>query len=139
MAPLGYIGSALVMGLVLLGTFLALARVTERPVPFARQESGGLWDAMTGPTGWILGFVLLVALAIGGGVAFVGGVGGVDEGTATLSLIALLLAGLFGYVLLGTYHMARSRGLPSSHAAGASLWAAGSVLLLGIVVKLIAT
>lgn len=137
MATIVYLASALVMGVLLLGTLLALARAADQSVPFVRAESGGLTESLSGPTGWILGFVLLVAGAIGGAVAFVGGFG-IGSSVGSTALVAVLLAGLFGYVLFGTYTMARSRGLPSAHAAGVSMWAGGAVVVLGIAVKLVA-
>lgn len=93
-----------------------------------------LVDRLSGPVGWTLGFVLLAALAGAGAVVavsegrFVPGVGA----EMTPVVIGVLGGLISGFVLLGTYYAARTRGAASSLAAAFSIFIL-AFLVLGVV------
>jgi hypothetical protein len=96
-------------------------------------------ERLSGPVGWTVGFVLLAMLGgVGAIVAvsdggFVPGLGG----ELTPVVLGVLVALLGGYVMLGTYYAARTRGAESSLAAAISAVLLAFVVLGVITVQLL--
>lgn len=147
MASPGYLASAVVFGLVLVGVVVALARSFDwrvagpaRPARAARDRRDGfdvVADAARSPVAWLVGFL---ALALGGAAAAVvlvgGATGPVRQGTwLALGLVTAAVFG--GYVFWGTYQSARSRGVGSATAVLAGLWLLGSLFVVAVIVRLV--
>ena len=88
------------------------------------------------PTTWILGFVGLMLVAVGGVYACVTNP---DAPAGLLSLPVLVVGGLLvcAYLLVGTYFSAKERGHPSSIAAAEAATVAGALLLVAVSAQLI--
>jgi hypothetical protein len=104
----------------------AFFSVLERGSAAAR--SGSIWFVLFGIAAAAAGLAALAFVGFGGqGVA----------ATAGIVLIAVTVLGVVSFLVVGTYHMARSRGLPGSYGAMAGAWAAGTLILVAIVAVLI--
>jgi len=139
--------STAVMGLLVVGTFVAVARIGGQRTPPGADESTDGYDAMTAtirdivrtPAVWSVTFVVIT---IGVGALAVLAVGdfGLVEGLSdtllglTYAAVGLLLT---GFVFLGAYFGARGRGLGNAHGVAAGSFAAGLVFLLLIAIQLL--
>ncbi|MES3160376.1 MAG: hypothetical protein PPP55_02255 [Halorubrum sp.] len=139
--------STAVMGLLVVGTFVAIARIGGRRSPPGSDESTdryaemveGVSEIARTPAVWAVSFVVM---AVGVGALAVLAVGdfGLGEGVAdtllgvTYAAVGLLLT---GFVFLGAYFGARGRGLGNAHGIAAGSFAAGLVFLLLITVQLL--
>ena len=146
MVSLTILTSAL-MGLLVVATFIAIARVGKRREPPGEAESvdgytiatDRLSEVVRSPAVWSIAFVVIT---VGVGAAAVLAVGdfGLPEGVPELLLGAVYGAvGVLvtGFVFLGAYFGARNRGLGNAHGIAAGSFAAGMVFLLLISVQLI--
>lgn len=88
------------------------------------------------PLAWIVGFVGLVALAVGGVFLFVTSP---DAPSELFSGPILAIGALFvvAYLLAGTYYVARSRGHPSSFAAAECIAVLCVLYLIAVSTRLI--
>ncbi|WP_049902189.1 hypothetical protein [Halococcus agarilyticus] len=146
MAPLTYIASTLVTGLIVVGLVAALARSREwrsaAATPGAVRTGGTsavttLTETARSPLGWTVAFLALVLVIGGGTIAFMTGAIPTAVGQAlgvALVLVAATVMG--GYLFWGVYHSARYRGIGSAQATGTGLWVLGMVLIVAIVVRL---
>lgn len=147
MAPLTYIASAVLTGLVVVGLVAALARSREwrsaAPTPGAVRTGDTsavttLTETVRSPLGWTVAFLGLV-LVIGGGVlAFLTGAIPAGVGQALGVMLVLVAATVMcGYLFWGVYHSVRYRGIESAQATGVGLWVVGMVLLVVVVAQLV--
>ncbi len=91
------------------------------------------------PPSWILGFLLLVAVAGGGTLAFLASdsIGQFAGQTAGI-LIAVVLGGILGgYLISGIYVSLRSHGRKSAEATGVALWLLGCIAIAVIAGQLV--
>lgn len=100
---------------------------------------GGSPGSATGwlsrPVTWLLAFVLVGALAVGGVFALASGAGVAGASTILLGAVAALAV---GYLIGGIYLVARQRGHSTAMAFAESLTASGAVFLALVVVQLVA-
>ena len=147
MAPLTYVASTVLTGLVVVALVVAVARSREWRAAAATPgdvRTGGtspvttLAAAAQSPLGWTVAFLVLV-LGIGGGaLAFVtGAIPSAVSQVAGVALVLVAAAVLGGYLFWGVYHSARYRGIESAQATGTGLWVLGMLLIVAIVVRLI--
>lgn len=147
MAAIGYMMSALMMGVVLVALVATLARGRQWRTPptgeggEARAESiaATVAEMARTPLAWTVGFLVLALVFGTATVAFVAG--GVPSAIAqgVGIAVALLFASVLGtYVLWGVYHSVRNRDVPNAQAAMVSLWVVG-LLLIGVVVVQLVT
>lgn len=148
---LSYLTSTLVMAMLLVVTAAAVvAAEWRRPEAEANAEAahGGHDEAFfsflergsAAARSGAIWFVLFGVAAVVAGLAamsFVGFGGEAVAPVAGLVLIVVTALGVLSFVVVGTYYMVRSRGLPGSYAAMAGAWAAATVVLAAIVAILI--
>lgn len=139
--------STVLMGLLLVATFVAVARIGGRRGPPQSEESSDGYAAVTSrlsefvrtPIVWSITFVV-VTLGVGVTTVLAVGSFGLPEGTSAMFLgvvfgaIGLLLT---GFIFLGAYFGARGRGLGNAHGIAAGSFAAGLVFLVLVVVQLL--
>lgn len=134
MATGTFLASSLVMGLVAASAFFLVARgrAWERYYPSAVGTARSTRDRLEGGNLLLAIFVLLSIAAIGGVLL-------VLEGAASSTLLIFAGAGIavVGFLVLGTYAAARSRGQPHAHAVGTAVGVLGGVVLLVIVGNLL--
>jgi hypothetical protein len=130
MTAAGFLVVTVVMGILLAGTGIAIARMRrgESYVP-VRRRSGA---ASGRPDGTGVGPVVVVFGAVVGLVAV--GLAVADPLTVTLLAGPTLVV---AYLMWGIYALARSRGLPKAHSVGLSTWMIGIVLIGLIAVQLL--
>ena len=144
---LSYLTSTLVM-VTLLAITAAAVVAAEWRRPEAEGPHGGHDEAFfsilergsSAAQSGLIWFVLFGVAAIAAGLAALAFVGFGGEGvaaTAGIVLIAVTVLGVLAFLVVGTYYMARSRGLPGSYGAMARAWAVGALVLAPIVAVLI--
>jgi hypothetical protein len=149
MVDITYLVSTVLMGLLLAGVAVAVARVYHRPQFSAAAASGGPGGA-GGPiwtvydrlervayreSVWTAGFLVLAVLLVAIVALFLG-----DEALrASLgpALAALFGTVVLGFVLLGLYRTLRLRGRSRAEAVGVGMWTLGLVFLLAVAAKLV--
>lgn len=144
MAELSYLVSALVMGLFLVAV-VAFVRRSERDAVRPERETRSTPESLLDRTrestsAWIAGFLVLVLVAGGLSVAYVGGLSPVPTSlarTAGLVLAAVLGAALAAYLGWGGYHVARSRGFGDAQAAAVGAWMLGLLFVVAIAARLL--
>ncbi|SNR47303.1 hypothetical protein [Halorubrum vacuolatum] len=135
------------MGLLVIATFIAVARIGGQRNPPRGEGSGDGYDTtvrrlrafVRTPAVWSVTFVV-VAVGVGALAVLAVGDFGLPEGTAPLLLnVVYGLVGLLitGFVFLGAYFGARGRGLGNAHGVAAGSFAAGLVFLVVITVQLL--
>jgi hypothetical protein len=146
MAPLTYIASTVLTGLVVVALVVALARsrewrsaaATTGAVRTSRASAvTTITDTARSPLGWTVAFLVLVFGIGGGALAFV--TGAIPTAVSQVAGVALMLAAgavMGGYLFWGVYHSARYRGIKSAQATGTGLWVLGMLLIVAIVVRL---
>jgi hypothetical protein len=138
--------STALMGLLVLATFVAAARIGGQRAPGA-DESEDTYTAITRrlsevvrtPAVWSIAFVV-IALGVGALVVLsVGNFAFVEGITGSLLGILFAVVGLLvtGFVFLGAYFGVRGRGLGNAHGVAAGSFAAGLVFLVLIAVQLL--
>lgn len=130
--------STVVMGVLLVGAGIALARSQNRAGYTPKLRSaGGRVAALPGETvdesrDWSetapIAAAALLAVCAGAAVLF-------DAVVAMFAAVAL--AAVTGYFAWGVYALARARGLPYAHSVGLSAWLYGVVLVGAVAVKLL--
>lgn len=139
--------STALMGLLVVATFVAAAKIGTRREPPREEESVDRYAAtverlsafVRTPAVWSIAFVV-ITLGIGGiAVLAVGGFGVSEELAGTLLSLTYAAVGLLltGFVFLGAYFGARGRGLGNAHGIAAGSFAAGLVFLVLIVAQLV--
>ena len=139
--------STALMGLLVVGTFLAIARIGGQRVPPGSDESVDRYGAMTNrlsevartPAVWSIGFVV-ITLGVGAlAVLAVGDFGFAEGLSETLLSVTYAAVGLLltAFVFLGAYFGTRGRGLGNAHGVAAGSFAAGLVFLLLITIQLL--
>lgn len=144
MVALGYVLSALVMGLILVGIVVFVTRMDWQHYAPEGRRRGALATGerlLGNPAVWTLAFLLL---ALGSGAAAILALGGVAVDRATRDLAMIAVFGAFAAALgvalaFSTYRSARFRGLNRAQAAGVGGWTVGLLLILSVVVKLATT
>jgi len=138
-----YLVSTLLMGsfLVAVVAFVRFSERREYETPSSERE-GGLVQRFTGsPTIWSLGFFLLVFVAGGASVLYVGGMLPSPSGTATraagLALATVFALVLVGYLVWGAYTTARSRGYQRSGAVAVGAWVIALLFVVAISAQLL--
>lgn len=140
--------SSFLLSTLLMGTLAALVLVavlrSRRWYSYSPETGarvGGLSDesrppVWSRPATWILAFVGLTALAVGGVFAFVTNP---DAPAGLLSAPVLGVGGLLlvGYLTLGVYHAAKERGHPASIAAAETATVLGVLFLVAVSAQLI--
>lgn len=152
MTQFAYLGSMVVMGVVLIAVVYALA--SRNATRMNRTEAGTGAAATrptpryTGPTDgseyslallddlrvWVLGFVALVLIGGGGSVAAVAGMG---SPVVWQLLVACLAAVLALYLFVGTYLVSKDRGRPDAQAVAEGLIVLGGAFVLTVVATLV--
>ena len=139
--------STALMGLLVVGTFLAIARIGGRRVPPGSDEPVDRYAVMTErfgeiartPAVWSITFIV-ITLGVGALAVLAVGDFGLVEGLsdtllgATYAAVGLLLT---AFVFFGVYFGTRGRGLGNAHGVAAGSFAAGLVFLLLITVQLL--
>ncbi|ESS04851.1 MAG: hypothetical protein A07HR67_00199 [uncultured archaeon A07HR67] len=139
--------STAVMGLLVVATFVAVARIGGQRVAPSADEPDDRYAAVTEtlseivrtPAVWSVAFVA-IALGVGSVVILaVGNFGFTEAVSGSLLSVAYAAVGLLvtGFVFLGTYFSARGRGLGNAHGVAAGSFAAGLVFLVLIAVQLL--
>lgn len=134
MATSAYLVSTVVMGVLFVSVALAVARGRDwRRYSSEREAPPGVTSRLANDgTAWIVGFVLLVAAAIGATLVAAGGGG-------TTLVVAGGGAAAIAFLTVGIYSAAKSRGHPHSHAVGEAIITLGAVSLVAIVGWLLLT
>ena len=130
------------VGMALIVGFAVLPARQRRSAPAGRDTTGiasALGRQARTPAAWSVGFVLLTVVAGVATVLVVGGFGtGSGLGSASAALLAVIGAVVLGgYVFVGTFLTARSRGLYAAQAAAFGSWAVGLLVLAAVAVALI--
>lgn len=139
MAELSYLISTVLMGLFLVAV-VGFVRFSERR-EYAHETpaSPGLAARLRGSVGtWIVGFLLLAAVAGGGAVLFVRT--DIAAGTAQAAgaaFAAVIAVSLVAYLGWGGYYVARGRGLGNAQAAAVGAWLLGLLFVAAIAVRLL--
>ena len=133
MAAGTYLASTVVLGLLAAGVFYAAVngRAWKRYAPqvLSKGRRGGL---ASDSRDWILGFVVVTVLAIAGLV------GVLESGAgASVVIFAGAAVAIVGFLIVGTYTTARSRGHPHAYAVGEAVGVLGAVVLVAMVVNLL--
>ena len=141
-----YIASTLLMGALAALVLIALVRSRHwyRYAPQSSREAGVGWSPdretrpslLARPSTWIVAFIAVIALAVGGVFAFV------TNPAAPAGLFSppvLAVGGLLvgSYLLIGFYYAAKERGHPSSLAAAETATVVGALFLVAVSVQLI--
>lgn len=140
--------STVLMGLIVVATFVAAARLGTRRDHEATAVEGDRYDQLAQrlgglartPAMWAAVFVG-GALVFGlGAVAAFGGFGLSEgaAGTALMVVYALLGLSLFGFVFLGAYASARGRGLGNAQGIAAGSISVGFVYIVVVAARLVA-
>ncbi|WP_158059223.1 hypothetical protein [Halorussus halophilus] len=143
MAALPYLVSTVVMGVVLLGVWLVVARVRnweQYALPATVSPDGTESRAVRTakmPTTWIVGFLLVTFVAGGGAILLVSDVGSSLAASPVVLFSAVFALLITGYLLWGVYHSVRVRGLGSAQAALAGVWTLGMLFLGAVVLTLV--
>jgi len=139
--------STALMGLLVVGTFAAVARLGSKRTAPGTEESVDRYTAVTRtlrdvartPAVWSIAFVV-ITLGVGGLVVLAVGNFSIAEGlsgsllAAVYAIVGLLLV---GFVFLGAYFGARGRGLGNAHGIAAGSFAAGLTFLVLIAIQLL--
>ena len=139
--------STALMGLLVVGTFAAVARIgskrtapgTDDAVDRYTAVTHALRDLARTPAVWSVAFVV-IALGVGSVVILAVGNFGFTEGVSgSLLSVAYAAVGLLvtGFVFAGAYFGARGRGLGNAHGIAAGSFAAGLAFLVLVVGQLI--
>ena len=139
--------STALMGLLVIGTFAAVARIgskrtapgTDDAVDRYTAVTHALRDLARTPAVWSIAFVVL-ALGVGGlAVLAVGNFDLVEGLSGSLFAVVYGVVGLLlvGFVFAGAYFGARGRGLGNAHGIAAGSFAAGLAFLVLVVGQLI--
>lgn len=136
MAELTYVASALVMTGVVLAVVAAVLRFGDwrsYAIVGAGDPGARLRRVADSPVAWMAAFLVLTLGFGGTAVLYVSGVA--IPGAEALGIVLALGAGtvLGGYLFVGTYNAARSRGRPAAQGV------AEGVVLLGIFVVVVIT
>lgn len=137
--PASYLWSTALMGLFLVAVLVFL-RAADWKHYSPRSEEGGLAalaeDLAGSEAVWFLTFLGLVLVFGGGTLAYVGVLGFGSSATWGLVLAGVAVLTVGGYVLIGSYWSARSRGKPSSLALGEGAAVLGLLAIAAVAVKL---
>lgn len=128
MAPVSYLTSAVLMGVLALVVVLAVVlgrNWRHYTVRLGRPEGGFLAGVARSPTAWI---VIFVGLSLGGIAATLAVLGGASPTLFVGGAGVIVL----GFLILGVYAMGRSRGHPHAYAVGEAVAALGAVFLLAL-------
>ena len=139
--------STALMGLLVIGTFVAIARIGGRRTPPGADEHADRYSVVVKQLGEIartpaVWSVTFVVITVGVGALAVLAVGdfGFAEGLSetllglTYAVVGLLLT---AFVFLGAYFGTRGRGLGNAHGIAAGSFAAGLVFLVLITIQLV--
>lgn len=133
MSQLTLLASTAVMGVLLIGTVLAVSRQDwKRVLPDGGQPANSGVSLDTGnPAVWSVAFLLLVAATLGGTLLLV-----------TDTIPVAVAAGIIAlpipmYIVWGAYDAARQRGLHQPAALAAAAWMAGMLFTVGVVLRLL--
>lgn len=151
MAAVSPVVSTVVMGVLLVAIVLAIARrgsprgaqiaSNRRYLPARSAErSGGagtLLRASGSPTVWMAVFFLLVFSIGAGALLAVGGFGVEVPASVVMAVAGLFVVVLGGYLAVGIYYAARSRGHPGSMAVAEGVGTLALVAMLGIALRLV--
>ncbi|MFB6105596.1 MAG: hypothetical protein ABEJ70_01355 [Halobacteriaceae archaeon] len=132
-----YLVSTLLMGLLLVA-IAASARTPRRTDWRARPRL----PSGDGAAAWTTAVSVDRVVAAAGLVLVVGGLaavaaGGATAQTAGLAFAAVVVACLAGYLVWGTYAVARARGLHRAGAAAVGAWAAGMLVVVAVLIRLL--
>lgn len=150
MAPIGYIASTVLMGVLLTIVAVAIARVGNRGFSTAGTSSasgaGGpdtlsrsaaaIGRAVRTPATWYVVFVVLTLGGVGGAIALVTAPPE-TVGVIGLGMGLVFAAALCAFLVWGIYQSGRYRGLGSAQAAAVGAWALGALMIAVITVKLV--
>lgn len=146
MSYLVYLAGSAFMFMLVVALGLAVSRTRTRTSdrlggPLYRADDGGdraaeVYRAVVGsPVTWSAVFLAMVVVAVAS-VIFYFSDSAVDIGVGVTIVAALFGAGLLGYVLYGTYRLARSRGHSNALSITETLITLGLVGIVGVVVHL---
>lgn len=118
MASTALIASTVLMGALLVALVVGSSRMVSGDGYEQKLKRVTPDDEDTLVSSELVGIILTVLLAAIIGAGFV-------LGDTTLVLFLIPLLAIIGYVAWGVYHMAQTRGLPTSAAVGLSAWIVG--------------
>lgn len=138
MAELTYVASALVTAALVLATVFAIFRYGDwRSYVVSRERPAErLRRLADSPAAWTVTFLLLVLGFGGAAVLYVSDV--VDAATVGLAMILATVLVLGGYVFVGTYTAARSRGRPAAQGVAEAVVLLGFIAVFLVAAKLVA-
>jgi hypothetical protein len=139
--------STALMGLLVVATFLAVARIGAKRTAPGTDGSSDTYaevvdvvrEVIQKPVVWAVAFVG-ITVGVGGVALLAVGDFGLSEGlSGSLLGVAFAAVGLLvtGFVFLGAYFTARGRGLGNAHGVAAGSFAAGLVFLVLIAFQLL--
>lgn len=134
MASAVYLVSMALMGVLALVVIAATATGRDwysYTPEIGREDVDPLTALSRSPLAWMLGFFLLVALALGAVFAALSG-----GGTTLFVALAGLL--VLGFLLFGVYAAGRSRGHPHAYAVGEAVITLGFLFLIVVAGYLLA-
>lgn len=136
-----------VMGAILLGFGFVIVNSRSKDAGVragndaARGSQASLEDRLTGvansTTTWLIGFVLLSGLALGGTLL---AVGAGPEGLTAMGLpifAGVIGLGTLAFILLGSYYAVKARGYGNAMAVGAASFSFGIIAIVAVTALLL--
>jgi hypothetical protein len=138
MVEVAYVASSVLMGALVLAIVGAILRLREWNDYSPGEGTGGLASLRglaDSPTVWIAAFLLLTVGFGGAAVLYVSGA--FPAGALLPALGAATFLVITGYLFVGAYSSALSRGRPTSQAVFEGTMLIGFLFVLAIAVKLV--
>jgi len=138
MVEVAYVASSVLMGALVVAIVVASLRLREwhdYTPPVDPGDSGWLHGLADSPTVWIAVFLLLSVGFGGATVLYVSGA--LPAGVLLPVLGAAAFLVVVGYLFVGAYSSARSRGRPTSQAVAEGTMLTGFLFVLAIAAKLV--
>lgn len=142
MAQVTQLAGSVVLGILVVAIVILTARWRTRgyaPDSGTERETEGslLGRAASNETVWIVAFLALVGVALGGAVLYVSGASVPIPGGAGLVLAALLGTIVLAYLFWGVYHSSRYKGLHRPAALAVTAWTVGMAVVALVVLRLV--
>lgn len=140
MADLSYVASAALMTGLVLAVVVAVLRYGHWQSYSPTEPGGGaerLRAVSESPAAWTVGFLLLAVLFGGAAVLYVSDVSVPGADAVGVGLLVAAAAVLGGFLFVGTYDAARSRGRPAAQGVAEGAVMLGLLAVVAIAVRLV--
>jgi len=140
MAQVTLLASSVVLGLLVVAVVVLTSRWRSRGYAYdgGPETEGSLLErAASNETVWIVAFLALVGIALGGAVFYVSGTSVPVPGGAGLLLAGLLGTIVLAYFFWGVYHSSRYKGLHRPAALAVTAWMIGMAVVGLVVLRLV--